>query len=312
MRVVVFGAGAIGCLFAARIARVHHEVLVVAREPEVVAIRVNGVIVEGRDPMTAFLPAVDALTDGMRSDALLLTVKAPDVRAAVREIGRRIRPLPPILALQNGLGVERAIAEGLKEAEAPLPPGLLSRGVNTVPATRLGPGRVRAAGEGEVLLGTPPTPEGRASVDLFRELLGAAGIAVRAVPDIDREVWRKALLNAAINPVTADHGIPNGQLARDPWRGQAEALLREAIGVARAAGQEFDPDEIESDLWRVVRATAANRSSMLQDVDRGHRTEIDAISGELLRLGADHGLELPATRRAYDRIRAREPVLPAA
>lgn len=307
MRVVVFGAGAIGSLFGVRLARARHEVLLVAREEDVAAMRVHGISIEGTEETTALLPVVDALTDGMRADAILLTVKGPDVREAMREIGRRIRPVPPTLLLQNGLGIEREAAGGLEDVGAAAPVGILLRGVNTLPATRLGPGRIRAAGQGEVLLGTGASPEVGATTELLRALLTSGGIPVRVVPDIEREVWRKAILNAGINPVTADHGIPNGQIARDPWRGQVEQLVHEALQVARATGHPFTDDEIEADLWRVVRATAANRSSMLQDIDRGHRTEIDAISGEILRVGAEHGLELPQTQRIVARIRAKEP-----
>jgi 2-dehydropantoate 2-reductase len=305
MRVVVFGAGAVGGLFGALLSRAHHEVLLVAREPDVVAIRRDGLVIEGDTQGTFELPAVDALTDGMETDALLLTVKAPDVRAAGEQVARRLRPIPPILALQNGLGIERELIEGLDAGEGEVLPGTITRGVNSVPATRLAPGRIRHAGHGEVLIDTPDLPGAKRSAAMFLGLLGSAGIPIRQVPELTREIWRKVVINAAVNPVTADHGIPNGQLAREPWRGQAERLLREAQGVALSQGYEFSDDELEEDLWRVVRATARNRSSMLQDLERGHTTEIEFISGALLRLADKHGLSLPLTRRAYERIRAR-------
>lgn len=303
MRVTVFGAGAVGQLFGARLQRARHEVVLVAREAEVVAIRLNGLRVEGAFEGTFEVAAVDALTEGMSTEAVLLTVKAPDVRAAGEEIARRLRPVPPILALQNGLGVEEELLAGLVAGGAADQPGPVVRGVNTVPVTRLEPGRVRQPGEGEVVLDAGSDP----ATQLFADLLASAGLAVRRSPDLPREIWKKVLVNAAINPVTADHGIPNGQLARDPWRGQAEKLLHEARRVAAAEGFEFTEEEAEAELWKVVRATAHNRSSMLQDLDRGHRTEIDAISGALLVRGKRHGLELPQTARILARIRAREP-----
>jgi 2-dehydropantoate 2-reductase len=307
VRIVVFGAGAIGGLFGALLARAHHEVLLVARAPEVVAIRLHGLRLEGAVDAVVEVPAVEELTDGMEVEAVIVTVKAHDLAPAGTEIGRRLRPLPPLLVVQNGLEVELELIRGLEAGGAEVLPGAVTRAVLSVPATRIGPGHLRQAGEGEVLLDTPDVPGARRSVEMFRELLRSAGLSVRQVPEIGREVWRKLIVNAAINPVTADHGVPNGHLARDPWRRQAEELLREARSVATAEGFVFGDDELEADLWRVVRATAANRSSMLQDLERGRRTEIEAISGELLRRGARHGLELPATRRAYDRIRARHP-----
>ena len=140
----------------------------------------------------------------------------------------------------------------------------------------------------------------RAFETLFRE----AGFSVRTVPAIEREVWRKALVNAAINPVTALHGVPNGDLASEPLRSEALALLDEAYRVAETEPFGLSLAEARRDFDQVVRATAENRSSMLQDLDRGRPTEIEAISGEILRLGEARGLRLPATRAIVERVRA--------
>jgi len=91
--------------------------------------------------------------------------------------------------------------------------------------------------------------------------------------------------------------VPNGALLAGEPRAEAELLLGEAVAVARRAGVAISFPEAVADLDRVARATAENRSSMLQDVERGRRTEVDAISGELLRRGRALGLELPATAR---------------
>jgi len=136
-------------------------------------------------------------------------------------------------------------------------------------------------------------------------LFDGARIPVEAVPEFEREVWRKVLVNAAINPVTAARGVTNGVLLEDPGRTEALQLLGEALAVARAEGFDFTSEEVTRDFERIARATASNRSSMLQDLDRGRPTEIDAISGEILRAAARHGLELPATRAIVAEITAR-------
>jgi 2-dehydropantoate 2-reductase len=107
--------------------------------------------------------------------------------------------------------------------------------------------------------------------------------------------------------VTALHGIPNGRLLEEPYLAESWELLHEALETARAYDVVFTEKEMRADLEKIVRATAENRSSMLQDFDRGRRTEIQAISGELLRRGTAKGLDLPATRRAIETIRARTP-----
>ena len=313
MRVLVFGAGAVGGVLGARLHIAHHEVLLVAREEAVVAIRTDGLRLEGPLAGTYRIAAIDALPDGAEVEAVLVTVKAPDLGPAAATLARRLTAPGPILLLQNGLGIEEAFRDGWVGTGRPYPAPDILRAISTVPATRRGPGHVREAGRGEIRIGAPAAGAGgAAAAERWRRLLASTGLTVAVVPDLPREIWRKLIVNAAINPVTADHGILNGALARDPWRGQAEALLREALEVARAEGFDFPDDEIEADLWRIVRATAANRSSMGQDLARGRPTEIEFISGALLRIGARHGIAMPATERAAARIRSRRPVGPAA
>jgi len=304
LRLVVFGAGAIGSLLGAYLDRSGQEVTLVGRPDHVQAIRARGLRVEGDLDGTFRPDAREELPAGIETDRVLLTVKAFDLSSASKLIAHRLKAAAPILALPNGLGTEEEILRGLREGGWTEPDRFLVRGINTIPATLVGPGVIRQAGHGEILL---PEASGKPNADLielFERTLTRASLPVRHVKDFELEVWRKVLLNAAINPVTADHRIPNGRLLEDPWRGQALQLLREAQTVARLAGHSFPDDEVELDLWKVVRATASNRSSMLQDRERGRRTEIDAISGALVRIARAHGIDLPATERAVRRLEA--------
>jgi 2-dehydropantoate 2-reductase len=99
--------------------------------------------------------------------------------------------------------------------------------------------------------------------------------------------------------------VPNGALLEGADHARALRLLHEAARGAAAAGFRFGDTEIEADFERVVRSTAANRSSMLQDLDHGRRTEIDAISGELLRAAASSGIDLPETKAILAELAAR-------
>jgi len=304
VRVVVFGAGAVGSLFGAYLDRAGHSVLLIGRADHVAAVRANGLVVTGRLEGTFRVDAAVELKPGPAPDAVLLTVKTFDLERAAGAVGRAVRPGTPVLLPQNGLGVEdvahRALAaEGWMEPE-----GALVRAVNTVPATWVGPGEVRAAGEGEVVLPEPRGPAAEA-IGRFEQLLHGAGLRVRTVEDLAREVWRKALVNAAVNPVTALAGVENGRLLEPPYREQADELLLEAARTARATGVRVTDAEARADLERVLRATAGNRSSMLQDLDRGRPTEVEAISGELLRVARAHQIELPATEAVVARLRAR-------
>ena len=306
MRVVVFGAGAIGGLLAARLLGAGNAVLLVGRTDAVQAIRDAGLTVVGKSQGTFRPEASQGIPEGWAPELVVLTVKTPDVGTAAEEIGRQVRHPVPILALQNGLGVEDQVVEGLARAGWPDPRERVVRGINSYGAYVESPGRVHHAGDGEILLPAHPSGALAAAVDTAERLLTGAGLTVRRTDDLPRELWRKAVLNGAINPVTADHGVLNGELQKDPWRGQALRLLEEGRVAAGLAGHLFSREELEGDLWRVVRSTATNRSSMLQDLDHGRRTEIDSISGYLLLVAGSHGVDLPDTRRVIDRVRRRE------
>ena len=304
MRVLVFGAGAVGSRFGGALARAGHEVTLVARRAHAAAITASGLLVEGEPGPPVRLPALERLAPRTTVDVVLLTVKSYDVPDAGRALARDLPGPTPVFALQNGLGIVPALVEGLAAGGWSDAGAWVVRGVHTVPARIVGPGVVRATGTGEVVLGRNP-----ARAVWSEELAGAfrsAGIPTRVVDDIGREEWRKAIVNAAINPVTADHGIANGRLVEEPWRGQARGLLAEALGAAALEGFRFEPDEAERTLFGVARATAANRSSMLEDLEHGRPTEIEAISGAIVEVGRRHGVRMPATERAIVRIHTRE------
>ncbi|MCI4353013.1 MAG: 2-dehydropantoate 2-reductase [Thermoplasmata archaeon] len=308
MRIVVVGAGAIGSLFGALLQRAGHDVTLVGRPNHVAAIVQHGLRLEGRTVGTFEVRATAELSPGFEADLCLLTVKTYDLDQASEVFGRAVSTPLPVAALENGLGVETTVEQSLESAAWRNAGQWIVRGINSIPATFVRPGVVRHTGEGELLLADYQS--GRhadATAGVFR----SAGVRVRVVSDRAIEVWRKVLVNAAINPVTADHRIANGVLLLDPYREQTLQLLREALTVARAEGMTFTDSEAEAELWRVVRATSDNRSSMLQDLEQGRRTEIDAISGAVLARGEAHGLELPATRRMVQRIHAKEPRRPA-
>jgi 2-dehydropantoate 2-reductase len=304
MRILIYGAGAMGSLFGARLAAAGHSVTLVGRPAHVEAIRAQGLRVEGDGAGTFWPEATDQLRDGDPPEGILLTVKGFDLVEAASQIARHYKIPIPILLSQNGLGVEERVLSGLVDAGWPREGRKLVRFVHSVPATLVGPGIVRAAGRGTILL-PEGTPEERGGLAPWVELLASMGYPVELRADFSRALWEKLLVNAAINPVTADHGILNVRLLDDPWRGQALALLEEARRIAGRCGVDIPAEEAEARLWSIVRATARNRSSMLQDLERGRPTEIETISGGLVELARSFSERVPATQRALDRIRAR-------
>jgi 2-dehydropantoate 2-reductase len=305
VKILIVGAGAVGSLLGAMLQEGGYSVLLVGRADHVAALQARGLIVSGSRPRVVRVEATVAIPPGSEADVALVTTKTFGLATAATELARALPPRP-VLFLQNGLGVLSAARAALQAGGWPDPAAYAVHGVNSIPATWVGPGEVRETGLGEVLLPVPSEAGPAAgAARLFRMLLDGARVPVEAVPEFEREVWRKALVNAAINPVTAAHGVANGELLQEPHRTEALQLLGEALAVARAAGFGFTSEEVTRDFERIVRATASNRSSMLQDLDRGRPTEIDAISGEILREAERHGLDLPATRAIVAEIVAR-------
>jgi 2-dehydropantoate 2-reductase len=197
-----------------------------------------------------------------------------------------------VLTLQNGLGNREVLARFLGE-------GSVYAGVTTTGATLLGPGRVRAGGEGTISL--VENHRLRAFVDWLQR----AGFAVQTVSDITGLIWGKLVVNAAINPLTALLQIPNGELLHlHSARVIMAKTAREAAAVAAAKGVQLTFEDPVKQVEEVARKTAANRSSMLQDIQRGAPTEIDAICGAIIHTGAELGVPTPVNDTLYHLVKA--------
>ena len=296
-RFLIFGAGAIGSVFAVRLAA-RHPVAVVARGERLAQILRNGIHVEGATSGVIRPPAAPVASElsGFRPEFVLVTVKAHATAAAARALA----PLgngPIRVSLQNGLGNEEALAAG----GYPVVGAVSNSG-----ATLLESGRVLHAGFGEVILSAFQSVAEEAVADLGAAL-SEAGFPAQQVSDIRKPLWDKTILNAALNPVSGLLGLRTGQLLRDPGSEQLLRLLvREAVAVARAEGISTSEAEIWATVERIAASTAGNKTSMLQDLERGVRTEIDAMNGVIVTRGAKRGIETPWNQLMLRLIRSRE------
>ena len=279
----IIGAGALGLHFAARLAGAA-PVAVVARDAERAAHLRAGVEVGGQP----FRADAFAATRPPLADWLIVLVKAGDTAAAAA-IAERMQPVG-VLSLQNGLTGDLLRAHCRA--------ALVDQGITTEGAYRertAAGERVQPSGAGETLL--PP------GFEAVAEMLVRAGLRARVEPDIARARLAKLLVNVAINPLAAIHRVPNGALLEPPYRAALDELVREAWPVLRAEGLALDLDAALARVHAVAAATAANRASMLQDVLAGRRTEIDAITGALLRMAEAGGFEVPAHRAMHALVR---------
>jgi 2-dehydropantoate 2-reductase len=272
---VVIGAGALGLSFAARLARTTALAVIARNAARAQALRA-GVDVGG----VLFRPEAFPPEDAPEADWVVLFVKGPDTREAARLAARM--EARGVLSLQNGI-VEPLLRDAL-------PGQFVGQGVTTEGAYRDG-ARVVPAGNGETLV--PPGFE--AVADLLRN----AGFAARVEPAIHKARLAKLLVNLAINPVTALFRIPNGDVAQTPYSRWTEALVREAVPVLHAEGLELDEEAALARVFAVAHGTARNRSSMLQDVLAGRRTELEELTGAFLSLASDREAQVPTHRAFY-------------
>ncbi len=300
MRVAVVGAGAMGCLFGGRLSRVADVWLVEPWPEHVAAMRRDGLhLIEPDGEQT--IP-VQATTDpedvGEPVDLAIVLVKSHQTEMAASIAKQLLAPDGLALTLQNGLGNLEAIARVVGENRA-------VQGVTSHGATLLGPGRVRHAGSGPTYLAlTPQTEAGvRAVAELFRQ----AGFEVHLSEDLDSTIWGKLVINVGINALTALLRVPNGALVEiEPARALMRDAVAEAVRVATAKGIQLPYADPLAQVEAVCRATAENRSSMLQDVLRGAPTEIEAINGAVVREGLAVGVDTPVNALLVRLIKAVE------
>ncbi|MFB6174338.1 MAG: ketopantoate reductase family protein [Halobacteriales archaeon] len=292
MEVVVVGAGSLGSLLGGLLAR-EHAVTLVGRDPHVSAVRREGLRVTGAREF-AVSPAARTDLGDATADIALVTVKAFDTEGAAATLADA--DVGAVCSLQNGLGNEERLA-------AHLDPPILA-GVTTFGARLEGPGVVECTGVGDVTVG-PHADAPLEAAERAGAAFRAAGTEATVVGDPRPALWEKLAVNAGINPVTALARIENGALADGPAAELAERAAREVAAVARAEGIDLDGADAVGALRAVVERTAANTSSMRQDVEAGRPTEIDALNGAVAER-APEGVDTPVNATLAALVRARE------
>ncbi len=292
MRIAIFGAGGVGSVIGGLMST-RHQVTLVSRRDHMLAVNSEGLRLSGTVE-GVFHPEARDTVDGLGiQDVVLITVKAYDTDAAVREVAAMVGDHTVVASVQNGLGnAERLVRAFGARALV---------GVPVLGAAFLGPGKVRISGLKEVAIGSTVGQHGAAM--RLSALLSECGIPSRMSASIMTEVWSKAVVNASINPITALVGKENGSILRDDGLRQlSHAACTEGARAAEAIGITLGEGAFDRVL-EVIRTTASNRSSMLQDVERRKRTEIDEINGALVRAGESRGVDMTVNRTLWALVR---------
>jgi len=305
MKVYVIGSGAIGSLFAGYLAEGGLNVTLVARNRKVVeAVEQNGLKIQGRrGDHTVRLPIVTEVGEDPDADLVLICVKAYDTAGAVEQHAALLKSAKMSISLQNGIGnVEEITARIGKEK--------VLAGSTTMGAFVISPGVVNHAGEGETTIGEIQGGKSKRAQKAADALTGA-GLTTVVSENITRLLWAKLCINVAINPLTALLRVRNGVLAdHETTRAIMQTAVGEAVAVAGRMGVPLDLDEMQARAVSVAEKTAKNRSSMLTDILKGKRTEIDFINGAVVRLGRKNQLAAPANELLTNLVGALENTQP--
>lgn len=248
--------------------------------------------------------AVQTAHDGLYPiHAAVMLVKADALAHAIRTIRTALDSRALVVAMQNGIGHQETVAKELAAAGtlADSHDVAVTQAVITLGARLHRCGDVRHTGiaAGRITFGIPQPcrPHHERLLALLVGLLRSQGVPCDMDPSVERVAWAKLVANAAINALTALFRVPNGALDRVPeLRQLVFAIVTECVQVANARGISL-PDAVRADptayVLAIARATAANRSSMLQDLERGRATEIDYINGAVVRLARENRIAVP-------------------
>ncbi|MDX1465427.1 MAG: 2-dehydropantoate 2-reductase [Halomonas sp.] len=290
MKIAIMGSGGVGGYFGARLAQAGEDVTFIARGEHLAAIRRDGLAVTSVEGDVTIAPASasDAPREVGIQEAVIVAVKAWQVREAAEAIRPMVGPATLVLPLENGVEAADTLAEALGEA------GVLD-GLCGILAWREGPGRIRHAGVSPFVRLGPRRPDQAEGARRLQAVLDRApGVRAEIPDDIQAAVWSKFQFICAMSGIGAITRAPlgvNRTLAET--RSLTEQLLVEIEAVARARGVALPEDAVERAMAFIDAMPAESTASMQRDIMAGRPSELESQNGAVVRLGREAGIDTP-------------------
>ncbi len=309
MRVLTFGLGALGTVYSCLLKKMGHEIVGLDRAPVVEKIKENGVRVEGiwgeHDGHLDKLVTSVTEIENDKFDLVILTVKSYETKEVAQQIKAVIGPDTYLLLAQNGYGNYEAAA-----AYIPAERIILGRVIFGAETLEWGHSRVTVIAD-DVLLGSPAHLIDMGILEDLARMFSQAGIPTRAADEVMQYVWAKIIYNSALNPLGAILEVAYGQLAANAnSKGLMDAIIEEIFAVLAAIGQQtpwVDAEAYQQAFYgQMLPPTVQHHASMLQDIQRGRRTEIDALNGAVIELGRVYGVKTPVNEVVVSMLKAKE------
>jgi 2-dehydropantoate 2-reductase len=294
-RVCVVGAGSIGSLFAGHLAQVADVSVLTRRREHAEALERDGLRVSGRSELTARVQAATDPGELGEADLVIFACKGVDLDAAAAGLEGAFTEAT-VVTVQNGLGAEEIVR---RHGDWPL-----VSGVTFMSGTKHSDTHVEYILDTETWLGPYDAP-----LETVREaaaLIASSGLKAQAFDDLRPAQWSKLIFNATVNAVAALTRLPHDVHYAEGALGElVHALVDEGRAVAAAAGVPLREDPWEMNVQATKRG-AAHYPSMLEDVEARRPTEIELITGALVREAERHAVEVPLHSALYALVRGRE------
>jgi 2-dehydropantoate 2-reductase len=296
MKIGIVGAGAMGSMFAYFFTKAKMDVTLLENNANIIKHYKHEInIIPDHEIIKIKLNIVDTLQHLKDREIIFIFVKSYDTEEAIKKITPNISKQTIIVSLQNGLGNREIIARFIPEDK-------IVYGSTSIGATKVDNSTIRLGGMGSIVIGGKSK-----SVKIIEEILVKAGLDTTVTDNPNAAVWKKAIINAGINPIGALLEIPNGKIISNEFaKSIQEQIVREAVYTAISLGLEFDPDDMIEQTRIVCEKTAANLCSMLQDITAKRRTEIDSINGKITEYAKKNSIATPYNDVMYNLIKAKE------
>ena len=304
MKISIIGAGAMGSLYGGKLSLTGNDVVLYdINKAHVNMINSKGLVIEEsstNEKITVHPLASSNPEDVSGSDLMIIFVKSTATNAVADQFVKYAKPETIALTLQNGLGNEEIIRKHFGA-------GRTAAGVTSQGATFLGPGQIRHAGNGPTHICMSDMGNDKL-LDVVR-IFSDSGFETHIEENIADLVWSKLVINVGINAVTAISGLENGKLLDYPdMKSLMGDLVGEAVEIAGKKGIKLSYSDPLQVVYDVSEKTALNRSSMLQDFDRGSFTEIDFINYAIVKEGEKLGIATPFNSAISKLVRSMERV----
>ncbi len=298
INVSLIGLGAIGGSYAAKLHDAEAvDLSVIADSRRIEKYSADKLTVNGRAYDLKF---VQPDSDGAYADLMLIAVKYNDLSQAIDEIKKRVGPDTIIMSLLNGIDSEEIIGEAFGMEK------LLYASCVGIDAVRMG-NSIRYTTFGKLYFGEADNKDRSERVKRIMALLDEANIPWLIPEDMKKAIWWKYMVNIGVNQVSAILGAPYGVFRSvAEARELLEAAMREVIAVSEKAGVFLGEEDVAAVHRLLGTLSADGKTSMLQDIEAGRKTEVEMLSGTLRKMGRKYGVPTPVNDTLFNMIRILE------